>query len=454
MESLSATSRLEKIVHRLAIVIGVATAIALPGGFGLIAYLDQRDLQQFQARLAADRIAQYAYVQGPTWRYSSHRVPDLVRFVTADFEARQIVLDARGNGVATVGETLAPPVLRTRAPIMVGAEEAGSVTVETSLLPFCYRIGLVALLGVCLGFSVYVAVDDFPLRALRHTMDSLLATQADLRAQVERTEDALALSREERQRAEVANRTKSEFLANMSHELRTPLNAIIGFSDLIRTQSFGPIAERYRAYVGDIHDSGTHLLKIINDILDIAKIEAGHFKLSAEAIDAQAIAADCVHLMHERAIGAGLDLRLVEASGALPEIMVDPVRVKQVLLNLLANAIKFTPKGGTVTVALRGVGREGVEIDVADTGIGMTPADMELAFQPFRQVDNSHTRRYQGTGLGLSIAKALTELHGGELRAASAPDRGTTVTIYLPVNSPACARKRAPDDTDRTQAAA
>ena len=241
--------------------------------------------------------------------------------------------------------------------------------------------------------------------------------------------DNLARARDE---AEAANRTKSEFLANMSHELRTPLNAIIGFSEVMMGELFGPLgSSRYHDYAKDVYDSGKHLLELINDILDLSKVEANRLELRETMVDIGGVVAACLRLVRERAQIAGLVLVAPDA-GTMPRVSADEIKLKQIVLNLLSNAIKFTPAGGRVTVD---VGRDtggGVYVRVTDTGIGMRPEDIPVALQPFRQIDSALSRKHAGTGLGLPLAKALTELHGGRLEIESRPGNGTAVTLHLP----------------------
>ncbi len=417
--------------------IGALTALAVPLGFGYDAYRDETEMRLFQARLAADRVAQYAYVQGHTWRFSEHRIAELIAFVVLPNDAASVeVDDTRGNLIAAIGEPQGRFVVRCEAPIVAGAEVVGAVTVEASLLPFFVTLSALAAIGFALGAAIYACVYYLPLRTLRSTLASLAEAQAEVSAQVARTEAALQIAQSERQRAERASRTKSEFLANMSHELRTPLNAIIGFSELMKMQAFGALEERYLSYSKDINDSGAHLLGIINDLLDIAKIEAGRLVLDFEPANLDDLLDACARLLKPQADGAKITLLVPGRSDGPHSMLGDYGKLRQILLNLMANAVKFTPEGGTVTVTARDGPAGWVEIVVADTGIGMSAEEIALALQPFRQVDNSHTRKYQGTGLGLTLARVLTELHHGMLDVASEPGQGTTVTVRLPTGTP------------------
>ncbi|PZQ63279.1 MAG: PAS domain-containing sensor histidine kinase [Phenylobacterium zucineum] len=239
----------------------------------------------------------------------------------------------------------------------------------------------------------------------------------------------------EKIRAEGASAAKSEFLANMSHELRTPLNAINGFSEIMSAEMYGPLGDtRYRDYSRDILSSGQHLLALINDILDMSKIEAGKFTLRFEPVAVEEIVDDALRLVRNRAEAAGLTLN-VDLTG-LPDVEADYRAVKQILLNLLSNAVKFTPRGGRVSVfaELRNdpLG-ERVKVSVQDTGIGISAQDLERLAKPFEQVESQHSKTTQGSGLGLALTKSLVEMHGGLLDLKSAPGQGTTASFSLPV---------------------
>jgi PAS domain S-box-containing protein len=233
--------------------------------------------------------------------------------------------------------------------------------------------------------------------------------------------------------AEFANRAKSEFLANMSHELRTPLNAIIGFSDIILNEIGGPIGNpQYADYIADIKASGSLLLEIINDILDLSKIESGNEELHESDVDVERVISSCTRLMAERAEGAEVGLE-TDLQPSLPGIHADERKLKQILINLMSNAVKFTPEGGKVTVAASVSESGGVEIRVSDTGIGMERDDVARAQEPFTQIDGTFSRIQQGTGLGLPLAKSLCALHGGALEIFSRKGVGTVVSVRMPV---------------------
>ena len=222
-----------------------------------------------------------------------------------------------------------------------------------------------------------------------------------------------------------SNRAKSEFLANMSHELRTPLNAIIGFSEIIRDNLLGnPGDRRYNEYARDIYESGTHLLQVINDILDLAKIEAGKLDLMEETVDLKSLVASAIRLIGGRAESHGISVQAdLDSLGF--RLFADGRKIKQILINLIGNAIKFTEKASALEDG-------GVKIEVCDSGIGIDAKDIPKVLMPFGQVDSGLGRKYEGTGLGLPLTQAMVELHGGRLTLDSAIGQGTTVTISLP----------------------
>ncbi len=230
---------------------------------------------------------------------------------------------------------------------------------------------------------------------------------------------------------EIANQHKSEFLANMSHELRTPLNAIIGFSEVLLERMFGELNDKQDEYLKDIHASGRHLLSLINDILDLSKIEAGRMELDLSTFDAAAAISNAMTLVRERAQRHGITLG-IDADPGLGQIVADERKLKQILLNLLSNAVKFTPDGGRVDVSARR-DDDNVVIAVHDTGIGIAAADQQAVFEEFRQVGTDYTTKQEGTGLGLALTRKFVELHGGRIRVDSEPGKGSTFTFTIPV---------------------
>jgi signal transduction histidine kinase len=234
---------------------------------------------------------------------------------------------------------------------------------------------------------------------------------------------------------EVASSHKSEFLASMSHELRTPLNAIIGFSEVLLERMFGEMNEKQEDYLKDINSSGQHLLSLINDILDLAKVEAGRMELNLATFDLPAAIDNALTLIRERALRHGIALS-VEVDSQLGGLNADERKLKQILLNLLSNAVKFTPEGGRITVGARLLG-DMVEIAVNDTGIGIAPEDQAAVFEEFKQVGTDYKHKAEGTGLGLALTRKLVELHGGAMRLESEPGKGSTFAFTLPLNATA-----------------
>jgi signal transduction histidine kinase len=290
---------------------------------------------------------------------------------------------------------------------------AYSISQQIAIVQFYYAV---------IGFTIMMAGANLDER---RKLERGLAT-AVKRSEASREEALLA-----KEVAERASTAKSAFLANMSHELRTPLNAVMGFSELIKSEYFGPIGDgRYREYAGLIHGAGSHLLDLITDVLDMSKIEAGKLELNKESVATVQIIRDCVDLLEERAASAGVTLR-IDTVGAPRAVDADRRALKQILLNLLSNAIKFTPSGGSITVAARPAGNF-CALSVADTGVGIAAKDLHRLGNPFVQLGNNDANK-PGTGLGLALVRALSEMHGGTLKVESTQGAGTTVTVTIPL---------------------
>jgi two-component system, cell cycle sensor histidine kinase PleC len=267
---------------------------------------------------------------------------------------------------------------------------------------------------------------------LMRTIADLRASQQTLERQADELADLADKYAEEKTRAEEANQAKSKFLANMSHELRTPLNAIIGFSEIMQSAMFGPLGtDKYGEYCRDIHQSGQYLLDVINDVLDMSKIEAGRIRPDLSDIRIGRLLNDAMRVVSARADDKRLTLTADIAHGI--RVTADARLLKQIVLNLLSNAVKFTPEGGHVIVRARSSGRQ-ARIAIADTGIGIPREALTRLGRPFEQVESHVTKTHQGSGLGLAIAKSLTELHGGSLRIRSTPGRGTLVLLRMPID--------------------
>ncbi|HUJ01998.1 MAG TPA: GAF domain-containing sensor histidine kinase, partial [Rhizomicrobium sp.] len=266
--------------------------------------------------------------------------------------------------------------------------------------------------------QLFVDEQGRPERLVGALQNITMRKQAELALQAAKTE------------ADAANRAKSDFLATMSHELRTPLNAILGFAEMIKDQVIGPAPPHYVGYAADIYESGRHLLELVNDVLDIAKLEAGKVELHETEFAMRDLLLEVTASFAKQAQSA--HVAMVQAIGEIPPVRADRRLMKQVLLNLLSNALKFTPAQGRVTVSARYVAGFGLEVTISDTGIGMSAGEVDIALTAFGQVNSKIARDHKGTGLGLPISRSLVRLHGGEMHISSAPQEGTQITFVLP----------------------
>jgi len=286
-----------------------------------------------------------------------------------------------------------------------------------------------ALASMAVGVHIYLI---FLAKGLHSTARSMLEFRIQKDLLISELAEANLVSDEARRRAETANKEKSRFLATMSHELRTPLNAILGFSEVMTNQIMGPLENQtYREYADNIHSSGSHLLNLINEILDLSRIEAGKYELQEASVSVCDILDDCQSLLKLRAETKGLEL-IEDYDSNLPLIWADERAIRQVILNLLSNAIKFTPRGGTVTITARSTPDSSLMIQVTDTGPGIPKDELPKVMQAFGQGSLAHQTAEGGTGLGLPIVQSLVELHGGSLELKSELRQGTVATVYLP----------------------
>ena len=315
----------------------------------------------------------------------------------------------------------------TQLVVMVGTI-AGHSPSPIAHLSLGYQLYFVQLfMSVMVAVMLPAAAAITERGKLRDGMEAALLREERVNQALRNSErHALAMA----DQAQRASQAKSEFLANMSHELRTPLNAILGFSEIIKSELYGPLGHRkYAEYAEDVHKSGAHLLDLINDVLDLSKIDAGRMEIRESVFSIDEMISDTVLLLRDKAKGhVSLELH----PPVFVEVMADRRLTKQILINLLSNAIKFTPDGGTITVGALAKAGSGVEIYVADTGIGMTQVQIEKAFSVYGQVDSRIARTHEGTGLGLPISQSLARLQGGDLLAQSTPGRGTRMALVLP----------------------
>src|SRR5467141_3878934 len=399
----------------------VAAALLVPEGRSLDAILRQLnqfgydlDRLQFVARDEVELLRSGRTAEGRELQLAQATpLADRLERLT-----NQLVNQAEADMVASV-DTSHDAYVRARWVVIGFAVGATGLALVLGFAISWSLVGAVTAMDASLG---QIASGDFSRRVDIPNRDELGALAANLN----RMNDELGrLYRE----LEASSRHKSEFLANMSHELRTPLNAIIGFSEVLDDRLFGELNDKQAEYVRVILTSGRHLLSLINDILDLSKVEAGRMELDLGTFNLRMALENALTLIRERAVRHGLALELT-VDETLGDVVADERKLKQVLLNLLSNAVKFTPEGGRIDV--RALPADGsVEVSVTDTGVGVAPEDQEAIFEEFRQVGHA-ARKREGTGLGLTLARKFVELHGGRLWVKSEVGRGSTFTFTLP----------------------
>lgn len=381
--------------------------------------------EQVDIRVWRRRLTLAEAFNGATWAGFA-----LVGFAQSGAGAQPAVFSSHVFLFATLIVVLA--IRMSFASTMMGILYAGTIPMTTVVVarllllndPFYF-----ALASMAAGVNVYFI---FLAKGLHSTAVAMLEFRAQKDSLIAELEESRLLSEEARRRAETANKAKSRFLATMSHELRTPLNAIMGFSEVMKAEILGPLQNpTYREYASNIHDSGKHLLHLINEILDLSRIEAGRYELHEEPLRLSDVAEDCHRLLKLRAQSKGVDL-IEDYDNDLPQIWADQRAIRQICLNLMSNALKFTPKGGRVTVTVGAMTDGGQYLSVRDTGPGIPAEEIPKVLQVFGQGSLAHENAEGGTGLGLPIVQNLIELHGGQFELLSELRKGTEAIITMP----------------------
>ena len=358
----------------------------------------------YSPAVKADMITGYTIVPGVGWGVMVPQPLEELRAKAASARSAQIGIMVGGVVVATIlGWLLSGLLVRPISAVVGAAERIGTGDLEAR-------------------------VPNFPNVTPREYRELGMAFN-NMAGQIQEERRLLASAARD---AELSSQSKSAFLATVSHELRTPLNAIIGFSEAMLEKVFGDLGhKKYEEYADHIHDSGKHLLSIINDILDLSKVEAGKFEFDSAPVALDKVVSQAVTIVGGSGESSGINIEVADLS-AMPTVRASEQRLLQIFVNLLSNAVKFTPEGGHVGVRAAEEGADYVVISITDTGIGMTALEMEQAMLPFTQVDTGLARRFEGTGLGLPLAKLLVEGHGGSLQMTSEPGKGTEVTVRMP----------------------
>jgi signal transduction histidine kinase len=442
-------SRLRRRMKQVAAAFAVTTLLVISGLFLGFGYIGEVTHVRIEAARAAELMSLRAQANPTGWARDTKTLDRIVATIHGDkYTVWYEVLGWNGVVIASGGEHPGLFAVAGAGDITAGDTAVGIVRIAGLPHGLFQFTGFGLLLGLVLSGCVVIVLWVLPARALDtalgRTESYRIALEARI-AELEMTRDMLEKQGAElsqnadnlfhaREQERSANNAKSEFLANMSHELRTPLNSIIGFSEMVKLQAIGPVEnERYLEYAGHIHSSGTYLLDLINDMLDLAKVESGKLELEEEVVDFVQLYENCRTLLKHRISGGGLRVILVLPNDP-PLLLADKRKVCQILFNLLSNAIKHTPRGGNITTFIRTDPESGFIFNITDTGEGMAPEDIPKALEPFGQVGDPLVNDDVGTGLGLPLTKALIELHGGSIFLASLPGLGTTATVTFPAS--------------------
>lgn len=439
--------RLRRRMKQVAAAFALTALLAISGLFFGFGYLGELTHVRIEAARAAELISLQARADSTGWALDRKRLDGIVATTHSDeWAVWYEILDWNGAVIANGGEFPAPFAVNGTADITDGRAVVGKVRIAGHPHGLLRFSGIGVLLGLVLSGCVVVVLWILPAQALDTATERAESYRVALEgriAELEMTRDLLEKQGAElsqtadnlfhaREQERKANEAKSQFLANMSHELRTPLNSIIGFSEMVKLQAIGPVEnERYLEYAGHIHSSGKHLLELINDMLDLAKVEAGKLELEEEVVDFGQIYEGCRVLLEHRIAADGLQVNVMLPNDP-PLLLADKRKIRQILFNLLSNAIKHTPAGGRIVTTVYTHPEMGFIFSISDTGVGMAPEDIPRALEPFGQVGDPLVKGDLGTGLGLPLTKSLVELHGGTINVVSQTGQGTTVTVKMP----------------------
>jgi signal transduction histidine kinase len=413
--------RLTRLVRTIATSAALVVAVLVPSSYFFIAYRYEVSHLLSEARMQSTHISEYLTEDAAPLQTEAEKISKLLwSSRNPDGDRQYSVHDATGQLIIKTGPPLSRPTIVRAALLLADRTPVGILQLEISLRPLLTRTLVATTLGFALASLIRVTVWTGPIRVVRNAFERLAESERELRMA--------------RERAEAGNRAKSEFLAVMSHELRTPLNAIIGFAEMMNRRMYGPMGnKRYEEYAETILESGSHLLSMVNDVLDLSKADAGELELSEEVVDLKDLMEQAVRMLDPQSV-AGRIAVSSHVGPNCPYLHGDSRRILQIVLNLLSNAVKFTEPGGQVKLEASEDEIGGIYLRVSDTGIGLADADIPRALSLFQQVDVGHARKYDGTGLGLPLTKRLIEAHAGSMTLESRYGEGTVVTARFPAH--------------------
>jgi signal transduction histidine kinase len=419
-DDIPALAPLRRRVRRIALAIAVLVGLLVPSVNFYLLSAEQRSGLDIVVRLMAAELRRTIYTQGETWVYVPHRLEPITDIARVHPDQLRVVLsDGAGNEVLADGVMPAAPYIRLSQPVEVIGQGSAIIEIVASRRALMVATAIATLIGFGAAVLIFVAVDVLPMRALVRTVAALEARSASAReAQAARVA------------AEQANRSKSMFLANMSHELRTPLNAILGFTELLEMTAASSLTDRQRGYLGDILKAGRHLLHLIDEILDLARVESGKMPVKPETVAIGDVVEEAVDLVRAIAERQGLSIAALPAIDPAMTVIADRVRLTQVLANVLSNAVKYNRPDGAIEVLFEADDTH-VRVGVRDTGNGIPAARLGDLFKPFSRLDADMTN-IGGTGIGLALSSRLMMMMDGELTVDSKVGVGSTFWMKLP----------------------